>query len=243
MFLTVWLYWVLFPVAHRALISPGSARLMCCSHSGIVCPLCSVSVSWVATDLTQDPEIKSKFVCLLWWASWELQARLTEDLLTSLLRSDQLFCDLENSSETGGGIFTRDFLHFSHSVGPSVIIERFWCFYWGPCDFVYAIRCLGELDQSCWICICLRQKLPQILPQKGLRHLWYPSVFALSVSRGGCQLKNLEFVSFSFIILCLLIRMMVTLCLYLLVAEEGKSLQKTFFIIIPVLHFWVLSCV
>lgn len=183
MFLTVWLYWVLFPVVHRASMSPGSAGLMCCSQCGIVCPLFSVSMPWIATDLTQDPEIKSKFVCLLWWATWEWRARLMEDLLTSLLRSDQPFCDLENSGETGGGIFTRDFLHFSHSVWPS---ENFWCFYWGPHDFVYVIRCLGELDQSCWICFCLRQKLPQILPREGLRHLWCPSVFALSVSRGGC---------------------------------------------------------
>lgn len=128
--------------------------------------------------------------------------------------------------------FTRDFLHFSHSVGPSVIVEHFWCFYWGPRDFVYDNRNLSEWDQSCWICFSLRQKMPQMLPQKDLRHLWYPSVFALSVSRGGTSWGIWNF-SFSFIIICLLPGTVMTLWLYLLilqqVAVEGKSLQKTIF--------------
>lgn len=75
--------------------------------------------------------------------------------------------------------------------------------------------------------------------KKGLRHLWCPSVFALTVSRGGHQLRNSEFIWFSFTVICLLIEIMVTLWLHLLISQqvtvEGEGLQKTiFFRITPV---------
>lgn len=87
MFLTVWLYWVLSPVVHRALNSPGSAGLMCCSQCGIVCPLFSMSISWVATDLTQDAESRvSLSVCSDGHlendkpGSWKIFSHLCSDL-------------------------------------------------------------------------------------------------------------------------------------------------------------------
>lgn len=158
-------------MAHGALISLGSAGLISCFEFGIACPLQRSSDfqrAHVISCNTFNTRSRNQVQFLL-FALISILRVIKSDFKKSCsclcwqLKSDQTVLWFGKVWKMRS-YFYKGLLHFSHCVGLNVIIEQWWlvCLFLLRGTLAHANRNQSEHDQSCWICLCFRQKLLQI---------------------------------------------------------------------------------